>query len=178
MMPQLWQTDLVVGMTLQDLHEKMIAFAESHFERKGGVPFLWMVYDGSHLMWVKTLWEDDREKELSANFMRKLIAVSNAKSYSFLTEAWMTVLAKGEKKTCAVKDMPAHRRDDVMTVTTHARDGNFLYTKYLVTLSQPKNFLGPRQDNPMADAQQHGGQMWNLFAPPIDLRRGEDMAIG
>lgn len=165
-MPELWQTDFKIGFTLEDLHEKMISYAEREFDLRGEVPFLWMVYDGAHLMWIKTLWEDDREKEMSAAFIRKVIRVSNAISYSFLTEAWVTVLAKGEKKTCDVKDMPAHRRDDIMSVSTTGRDGKFLYSRYLVTASQPKNRLGPRVDDPMSDAKLIVGQMWNLFAPP------------
>lgn len=162
MMPQLWQTDLVIGLTLPDLHEKMIVFAETHFRRTGSAPTLWMVYDGAHVMWIKTLWKDDNEKALSARFMRKLITVSNAQSYSFLTEAWITVLKKGEKRTFAqVKDAPV--RDDIMAVSTHGRDGSFLYSRYLVTLTQPKNLLGPRDDTAMDGCKSFGGTMWNLF---------------
>lgn len=165
MMPELWQTDVVRGLTLPDLHEKMIAFAESHFQRMGRVPMLWMIDTGSHVMWIKTLWENDAEKELSARFMRKMITVSGAKQYSFLTEAWITVLKKGEKRTFdRVRDAPV--RDDIMTVTTQGRDGNYLYSRYLVTLSEPKNILGPRSDIEF-EGHELCGTMWNLFAPPV-----------
>lgn len=174
-MPQLWQTDFAVGLTLQGLHEKMIAFAETHFAHRGNAPTLWMINDGAHVMWIKTLWEDDYEKDLSAKYMRRLLAVCNAQSYSFLTEAWMTVLQPGEKRTFAqVKDAPV--RDDIMTVTTHGRDGNYLYSRYLVTLREPKNFLGPRSDIEFDETHSHCGTMWNLFAPPVYPGR-DDVAM-
>jgi hypothetical protein len=165
MMPQLWQTDIHNGIALADLHEKMIAFAESHFDRHGKVPFLWMINDGSHLLWVKTNWEDDVEKYQSAQFMRKLLQVSNARSYSFMHEIWIARFAPGEE-TMQPSQMPANRRDDALVITTQERGGPYLNTQYLVTLSQPKNFLGPRVDAVYPEGAVMGGELWNLFEPP------------
>lgn len=172
MMPELWQTDVHSGYSLQGLHDKMIAFAESHFERMGKVPTLWMIDTGSYLLWIKTLWENETEKNVSAAFLRRVMTVSSARQYSFLTEAWVARYAKGETPAKSASQAPADKRNDVMDVTTQSREGKFLHSRYLVTLSQPKNFLGPRTDQAMTDSAMTGGRMWNLFAAPVDVRSG------
>jgi len=167
MNPQLKKSEIAMDLTLRDLHEKMVAFGEDIFGRKGEAPSLWLIWDGAHLMWVETLWEDEEEKYLSVAFMKRLMQVCHAKMYSFMSEAWAVSLtseefaSRGNRQVC---EMPG--REDVLMIHSHHIDGSYLSSRYKVTIRQPKgpNFLGPRDDETYRAATNVSGDMFNLFA--------------
>ena len=170
MIPRLVKSEFVGELTLEQLHEKMVAHGEHCFSMKGQAPFLWMIWDGSHLLWIETPWEDDREKAISVEFIKRLMRVANARMYSFMTEAWIVMLDKDEAKQRdsmrhkpQIKDMPG--RDDVLTIYSHSVDGGFIGTRYKVTIRRPvgPNFLGPRDDETLRGYAQAEGRVFDLF---------------
>jgi len=170
MLPELWQTENHHGITPHELHEKLVAFAEKEFDLRGNVPFLFVIDDGSHLIWVKTLWSNDFEKMVSTKFVRKLLEVSNARAYSHLVEAWVATEKAGPdgqfpENHVRPGDRPANERDDVMMVTTQIRGGDHLITRYLVTVREPQNRRGVRVDVDPGEGK-YAGFMWNLFEAP------------
>jgi hypothetical protein len=170
MIPRLAKSEFVGDLTLEQLHEKMVAHGEYCFSMKGEAPFLWMIWDGSHLLWIETLWEDDREKAISVEFIKRLLRVSNARMYSFMSEMWMKSLTKEEAKGYdrakdrrSVSEMPG--RDDVLMIYSHSIDGGFIGTRYKVTIRRPigPNFLGPRDDETMRSYAHAEGRVFDLF---------------
>lgn len=170
MIPRLVKSEFVGDLTLEQLHEKMVAHGEHCFSMKGEAPFLWMIWDGSHLLWIETPWEDDREKAISVEFIKRLMRVANARMYSFMTEAWIKRFSKEEAKDYdrskdprSVSEMPG--REDILTIYSHSVDGGYIGTRYKVTIRRPigPNFLGPRDDETMRHYAQAEGRVFDLF---------------
>jgi hypothetical protein len=167
MIPQLKQSEIAVGLTLADLHEKMVAFGEDQFARKGAAPFLWLIWDGAHLLWIDTPWEDEEEKYLSVSFIKRLMQVCGARMYSFMSEAWEAKVTASEVASHGnrrASEIPG--REDILMIHSHHIDGSYLGTRYKVTIRRPQgpNFLGPRDDQSLTGASNVGGDIFDLFS--------------
>lgn len=163
MIPRLAKSEPAAGLTIEDLHERMVAFGENCFSLKGAAPFIWAIWDGNYLLWVETPWEDEDEKYLSVAFIKRLMGVADAKMYSFMHEAWAKTVSAGEMRgNRQVKDMPG--REDVLMIHTHSIDGGFLGTRFKVTIRESgPNFLGVRDDESLKGMKNAEGTMFNLF---------------
>lgn len=161
------------------LHEMACGWAEQQFKLKGEAPAMWLVANGSTVVWIDTPWEDNVEKQASTLLIRMMLEKSKAQAYSFVTEVFvgafgnlsdeenMRWLAFANKH--GVSALPEHLREDGLMIMSHDRDGGLSVSKYLVTLRHGKgpNFLGPRQDETPDGG--FAGPMFNLFAPEKDI---------
>lgn len=172
-------------VTREELHEKAIAFTEEQFARKGSVPFMWALVQGSHVAWVETPWEDEREKVAATRTIHQMMFGLGATAYSFISEIWtcsFSIEQHGEKEFKRLNDfatkhgvcaLPPNLRDDAVMITTFDRSPEYNFSQFLVTMRPPNrglNFLGPRVDKPEGKDGQMSGRMWNLLRQPLDDR--------
>ncbi len=174
MKPRIFRFDHLapVTPTCEQLHEMAVAFAIEEFARKGAAPFMWLIAAGTHIVWLETSWDDDREKRASVLFVRQTLRAIGAHTYTQISEAWTANLSEEEFKehraaNRSVSDLPPDKRDDVLFVQSSSRDGRHLFTRFLVTVrSRGLNFLGPRIDEVWD--RPPVGQMFNLFEDEDD----------
>jgi len=171
--PRLHHVDTVGAfLSREALHERMVAFAEAEFDRRGQCPFIWAIYDGERIVWIETPWANEAEKYASVRLVRTFIRENGARAYSQAVEAWVSMY--NVKKDGKPEDdgfvMPSQRpeneRDDVLLISTYHRRGAWQATRYKVTVrKQGYNFLGPRDDQTFAPGEgvELQGLMFNLF---------------
>ncbi len=155
-----------VRLVLPDLHEVGIRFAEERFARKGQAPFMWILAAGTHLAWVETPWEDDREKMASVELIKSMMRELGVHAYVFMSEVWIARYAKEpDDDTPSPRERPESERDDALMITSFDRDGAWLITKYKVTDRKGRglNFLGPRVDIDPTDGK-YKGRLFNLLS--------------
>jgi hypothetical protein len=159
--PKVYKTDFVPGLTRHDLHEMAVAYAVAEFERKGAAPCMWIICTGPDVIWIETPWEDDREKVVSTAAIRAAMKAMGARSYSFITEAWMASYFDGDDTT--VPPSEKEKRDDVLLISTYDQKGEFDGTRFLVTVRKHGlSYLGPRDDETMMEYKVEG-RMFNLL---------------
>lgn len=170
MMPRLYRQERGPDIAPADMHEQACAFIEELFGRKGEAPFLYILAVPGGRVWIECPWENDREKDIHTMLIIEMLKQFKATAYTFVSEAWMAVTTAkpGEKIDDAnwvrPGDRPKNERDDVLIVSTESRDGELIYTRYLVTIRPPGlgiNYLGPRIDEPPYDKM--SGRMVGLF---------------
>lgn len=173
MIPRIYHVDTVGAFFSREaLHEKVVAFAEAEFDRRGKCPFIWAVYDGERVVWIETPWESDREKATSVNLVKVFLKISKARAYANVIEAWVAAYHADEsgefpKNHRAPREMPG--REDVLLITSYDKNGAWQGTRYKVTVrDHGYNFLGPRDDETFGGGKgMLGGMLFNLFEEEI-----------
>ena len=157
-------------LSLSELHEMAISFAEELFSRKGQVPFLWILDLGHEILWMETPWEDDSEKEACIKIMTIIMREAKVRAYVNMVEAWMATEKYDPDKDPNAEfvppsERPKDQRDDVMMISSFEKKSDEqLITRYLVTVRKngKLNFLGPRNDWDQKEGQMTG-RMFNLL---------------
>lgn len=171
MKPRLYRQERGPDIAPADMHEQACAFIEELFGRKGEAPFLYILAVPGGRVWIECPWENDREKDIHTMLIIEMLKQFKATAYTFVSEAWMAVEkykpgADMPDPATFVRpgDRPKNERDDVLIVSTESRDGELIYTRYLVTIRPPGlgiNYLGPRIDEALGDKR--SGRMVGLF---------------
>lgn len=175
MRPQLINSATVgpsVTVTRKTLHEMAVLFGEEATPVSDRIPFMWIMSDGSRLIWVETPWSDEAEKAATAKLMRKLMRRLHVTAYAFISEVWMTspnVVPEEERAAFwaqigenGVNGLPPTLRDEALLVTSFDKEGGVGISQFLITPRRDGRLLGPRVDvEPDADA--FGGRLWNLL---------------
>lgn len=169
MRPRAYKVDgLTQTIDRAELHEIACEFAETEFDRRGAVPFVWLIATAKLIFWLETPWENEMEKALSIALVRTLLFKFNAHAYAQVFEAWVACYDADENgiienDEVLPGDLPESERDNVLVVTSADRGGNHAFTRYLVTTRQRGgNLLGPRADEDMS----FSGRMFDLFKEP------------
>lgn len=155
-------------LSLAELHEMAITFAEELFSRKGQVPFLWIIDLGHEILWMETPWEDDTEKEGSIKIITMIMREAKARAYVNMVEAWAATETYNphdpKKEFVPPSERPKDQRDDIMMVASFEKKSDVqLITRYLVTVRKHGlNFLGPRDDINEKQGR-FTGRMFNLL---------------
>lgn len=170
--------------TIDALHEYAVRDAEKTFRKKGQSPFRWFVRNRQRLIVIDSSWENEREKVLSAKFMRYYMLMLGADAYSFVTEAWVAIPTEAEVKAYQELDIPPPQpsqhpnREDALVVTTYDKnepkraDGTeaFRMTRWAVRYSSGRPGFGKllARDNMdhRAENMSLGGRMFGLLDPP------------
>lgn len=173
--PKLYNRTPSRGASLADLHELAILWAEDTFDKRGDIPFMWLLDTGKEILWIETQWKDESEKHASFAIIAIICRELNIIGYSVAIEAWVAVETAPKGTTAAEiskkKDfrLPSNRpkseRDDVMVVSTIGKNGEQMATRYLVTdRRHKKNLLGPRVDEWEAGGL-FSGNLFEIFQP-------------
>lgn len=190
MIPHLRKTENLAPLRpdRRALHEIACAYAEDRFRHLGRCDATWLVAVGSQVAWVETPFDGPGDKMTTTILMRGMLAATGAQAYSYVTEAFVASVQHMPKAEMnhwlkfanehGVAALPEHMREDVLMVFTHDRAGGASATRYLVTIRKGKgpNFLGPRVDEPIDEANGFAGPMFNLFAPeqPMEFEIGDE----
>jgi hypothetical protein len=152
---------------LSGLHERACRYAEKRFAKKGGLEPIWVLALPGSTLFLETPFDDTRAKNIAAFFMRKTLRRVGASGYSFISEAWMAAIKADEPELVAfanehgVAALPPDKREEVLMINSHDRDGAVMASRWLINSKGKKPFLGPRVDEEMAISS---GRLWNLFA--------------
>lgn len=158
--PRVYKTDHVPGLSRHDLHEMAVAYAVSEFERRGSTPCMWIICTGPDVIWIETPWEDEAEKELSTLAIRAAMKAMGARSYSFITEAWVASYSVGDP---VIPPSQKEQRDDVLMISTYDMKGEYEAARFLVSVRENgNNLLGPRDDQTMMEYKMEG-RLFNLL---------------
>lgn len=151
---------------LPGLHERACRYAEKRFAKKGGLEPIWIVASPRGTIFLETPFEDTVAKNVAAFFIRKALKHTEAYGYSFISEAWVAAVSADEPELVAfanahgVMALPPDKREDVLMITSHARGGGHMGSRWLINSKGKRPFLGPRADEHM---ELSGGRLWNLF---------------
>ena len=154
-------------LSLTELHETAISFAEDLFSRKGQIPFLWLLDLGHEILWMETPWADESEKEACIKILTIIMREAKVRAYVNMVEAWTASYTNVHPDDEGFKypsELPKNQRDDIMMVASfEKKSGEQLVSRYLVTVrKRGLNFLGPRDDlNRKEDGFE--GRMFNLL---------------
>ena len=157
-------------LSLAELHETAVAFAEELFSRKGQVPFLWILDLGHEILWMETPWEDDTEKTACLKIITIIMREAKVRAYVNMVEAW-TASYRGvhpdDEGFKMPSELPPDQRDDILMISSFDKKSDEqLITRYLVTVRKrgQLNFLGPRDDLDLKKEGGHfEGRMFNLL---------------
>jgi hypothetical protein len=145
-LPTLYRTDIQLDATLDTIHEAACRFVEKSFAEHGCAPFMFVIDDGMHWMWIECPWATPDERHETMTLVRSWVTISSTHAYVGIAEAF---LHRTDAERVRVVT------DNVAIVHSHDRDGKARVTRWLVTeRDQPDlNFLGPRiEDNAFSDA--------------------------
>jgi len=173
--PRIFKTENLAPMraTREMLHDMAVTYAEEEFDRRGQVPFLWLIAIGTRVLWLETPWENDWEKNASVRVLRRMMAELEVQAYAQMCEAWIAVVNADKDGKLPIdhrmpSEMSAKERDDVLMVSSYDRDGGCMMTRYLVSLRPGgRNLLGPRVDID-TEHERMTGRMFNLLAEEED----------
>lgn len=153
------------------LHELVVGTMEKLFKEQGQIEPTWVFSYGSKLIWVKTPWDNNSEKDAAIQILLMLIKDLNSSCYSFVSEAWMANLSNEKDRADylslaekeGVQALPEHLRDDVLMIHSYDRNRGFSNTRFKVTIRRKGlNFLGPRIDEDLTGSS-FSGRMASLF---------------
>jgi hypothetical protein len=168
---------------IEEFHDFAVNRAVKEFEKEGRAPFLWIVLYNSSIRFVETPWENDDEKHRSTYMMRELMRLTNARAYSFITEAWVaafTLKDMSEQERDAlleqtnkhgVRSLPESQREDVMMVSSFNRAGDYGFTRFGIRYGKQRHPTGgwpmgrllARDDWHTSEMGHWEGRMWNLL---------------
>lgn len=163
--------------TLDMLHEHAVKIAEEEFEKavRGPrqpyqCPFLWLVKTPKVLLTIETPWRDDDEKIRSMDMMRTYMAMAQATAYSFMHEAWMSVLQDPNKPMPhSVRELPPDQREDVLIVWTYDRSEHVRQTRWAVRRAGTPRATLLARDDEYRDGLV-GGRLGNLLKSPRPVK--------
>lgn len=152
-------------MTAADLHEMSVGYAMGCFDSDGLTPTFTLL-DAKGISIVCSPWSSEAEKNITFEFVAHKIEEDNCRAYSLCHEIYMAHYEPGTPLVMPA-NRPASERDEVLLITTYGRDGAALVTRFLITPARQGHEakLGPRVDEPEAEARQYTGRIFNLFRP-------------
>lgn len=145
------------------LHEIMVNFCIMEFEAKGELDAVFLIQVPGNLFWIRTKWENERDKYATAQAMHFMLHKFGALNYSFAVEAYVSAYSKEELEAADFL-MPSQKqkRDEVLMITTQRRDVEEpIFSRFIIN-QRPNtraNYLGPRVD----ETHNYAGMLMNLF---------------
>jgi hypothetical protein len=180
MRPDILKTQrLYLPLPVSQLHELMVAYCQTEFDRRGECAPTFIVQVPGWLVWIRTPWEDNGDKFASTEMISSLLKELHGISYAFAAEVFVSVYDAAEVRE-GNYEPPSRRkqRDDVLMIMSFQRDRKGpLFTRFLVNVRPPGkyNFLGPRVDEPEADYM--SGDLMNLFLTLEERRAYVDQVM-
>lgn len=157
----------VSEMTAADLHEMTVGMALGNFDgSEGGIIPTFTLLDGKGVSIVCSPWSNEEEKNVTFEFVAKMLAENDCKAYSLAHELYMARHEPGTRPVMPSRRAPSER-DEVLMISTYARGGECLITRFLITPARQGHEakLGPRVDEPEEETRHYAGRLFNLFRP-------------